>query len=141
MFTDALDADSLLAAGRDASDPRMPPGTRIGHIHLSVSDLDRAARFYETALGFPLRQGTYPGARLLRTRWLPPSHRRQHLAVQSRRAPAGASELARVTLHLPSEQERDDVFTRDRRSSHPPRSPAPSFLRNDDDLEMEEFNS
>lgn len=28
------------------------PETRIGHVHLKVSDLDRAVRFYEDALGF-----------------------------------------------------------------------------------------
>jgi catechol 2,3-dioxygenase len=29
----------------------MPPGTRIGHLHLHVSDLEAAVRFYE-AVGF-----------------------------------------------------------------------------------------
>src|SRR3990170_3229614 len=28
------------------------PRTRIGHVHLTVSDLDRALRFYRDALGF-----------------------------------------------------------------------------------------
>jgi catechol 2,3-dioxygenase len=28
------------------------PQTRIGHVHLTVSDLDRALRFYRDALGF-----------------------------------------------------------------------------------------
>src|SRR5512139_1645213 len=28
------------------------PETRIGHVHLKVSDLDRAVRFYRDALGF-----------------------------------------------------------------------------------------
>ena len=135
MFTDALDADSLLAAGRDASDPRMPPGTRIGHIHLSVSDLDRAARFYETALGFPLRQGTYPGARFFGR-----DGYHHHIGANtwqsSRPAPAGALGLARVTLHLPSEQERDDVFARAAEFA-PAQVSGAVVLRNDDDLEME----
>jgi catechol 2,3-dioxygenase len=30
----------------------IPPSTHIGHVHLTVSDLDRALRFYRDALGF-----------------------------------------------------------------------------------------
>ncbi len=32
------------------------PETRIGHVHLKVSDLDRALRFYRDVLGFELTQ-------------------------------------------------------------------------------------
>ena len=32
------------------------PGTRIGHIHLKVSDLDRALGFYRDVLGFEVTQ-------------------------------------------------------------------------------------
>ena len=32
------------------------PGTRVGHIHLKVSDLDRSIRFYSEVLGFELMQ-------------------------------------------------------------------------------------
>jgi catechol 2,3-dioxygenase len=32
------------------------PGTRIGHVHLKVADLDRAIRFYAGVLGFELQQ-------------------------------------------------------------------------------------
>lgn len=32
------------------------PGTRIGHIHLKVADLDRALGFYQGVLGFQLMQ-------------------------------------------------------------------------------------
>jgi catechol 2,3-dioxygenase len=37
------------------------PETDIGHVHLKVSDLDRAVAFYRDALGFELTT-TYPGA-------------------------------------------------------------------------------
>lgn len=33
-----------------------PPGTRIGHVHLKVADLDRAIGFYSDLLGFALMQ-------------------------------------------------------------------------------------
>ena len=33
-----------------------PAGTRIGHIHLQVTDLDRALAFYQGVLGFELTQ-------------------------------------------------------------------------------------
>ena len=32
------------------------PGTRIGHVHLKVADLDRAIAFYSGVLGFELQQ-------------------------------------------------------------------------------------
>lgn len=34
----------------------VPPGTGVGHIHLKVSDLDRAIHFYGHVLGFTLTQ-------------------------------------------------------------------------------------
>jgi catechol 2,3-dioxygenase len=37
-------------------DYRIPDGTSIGHVHLKVSDLDRAVAFYGDVLGFELRQ-------------------------------------------------------------------------------------
>lgn len=40
------------------------PETRIGHVHLKVSDLDRAIGFYRDALGFEVQQ-RMPGAAFL----------------------------------------------------------------------------
>lgn len=34
----------------------IPAGTRIGHVHLKVADLDRAITFYRDVLGFELQQ-------------------------------------------------------------------------------------
>jgi len=47
-----LDVESVLAHadGRDASLP-MPIGTRVGHLHLHVADLDDAQGFYADVLG------------------------------------------------------------------------------------------
>ena len=33
-----------------------PPGTRIGHVHLKVSDLERSLKFYRDLLGFEVQQ-------------------------------------------------------------------------------------
>lgn len=37
-------------------DHPVSPGTRIGHVHLKVADLDRAIGFYQDILGFSLMQ-------------------------------------------------------------------------------------
>jgi len=34
----------------------IPPGTRIGHVHLKVSDLERSLKFYRDLLGFKVQQ-------------------------------------------------------------------------------------
>lgn len=34
----------------------IPSGTRIGHVHLKVSDLERSLKFYRDLLGFELQQ-------------------------------------------------------------------------------------
>jgi catechol 2,3-dioxygenase len=38
------------------TDQPIHPQTRIGHVHLKVSDLERAVRFYTEALGFELME-------------------------------------------------------------------------------------
>ncbi len=49
-----IDLDDLLAELGPAPvlQAAMPPGTRIGHIHLHVNDLDRAMAFYRDGIGF-----------------------------------------------------------------------------------------
>lgn len=51
---EAIDIDDLLGELDDLKNvpPLMPAGTRIGHIHLHVNDLERAMRFYRDGLGF-----------------------------------------------------------------------------------------
>jgi catechol 2,3-dioxygenase len=39
-----------------ATKPPIPAGTRIGHVHLKVADLDRALGFYRDVLGFQVKQ-------------------------------------------------------------------------------------
>ena len=49
-----IDLDNLLAELGPVPTlvPAMPVGTRIGHIHLHVNDLDRAMAFYRDGIGF-----------------------------------------------------------------------------------------
>jgi catechol 2,3-dioxygenase len=62
MATLALDVRSLVAELPEGHDPGMVPGTRMGHVHLQVADLDAAERFYHGVLGFDVTVRGYPGA-------------------------------------------------------------------------------
>ena len=62
MTTDRLDVESLLESGGSAPWQGMPQGTTLGHMHLSVSDLEVARGFYHDALGLDLVVWSYPGA-------------------------------------------------------------------------------
>ena len=57
MATEPLDIDSLLKerlGGLTDGPPSMPPGTRIGHVHLKVTNLERSIAFYQGTLGLNL---------------------------------------------------------------------------------------
>jgi catechol 2,3-dioxygenase len=51
MSTLPLDVPNLVAAAGNTRWSGMPNGTRMGHIHLHVGDLDAGAAFYHDALG------------------------------------------------------------------------------------------
>lgn len=55
-------ADLLTSADNAARGMGLPPQTRMGHIHLQVSDLRAAERFYHQILGFDVTVRRYPGA-------------------------------------------------------------------------------
>lgn len=65
MTTDPLDVDALIAAGAGAVWDGLPAGTTMGHIHLSVGNLQQAEAFYHRALGFDKTVWSYPGALFL----------------------------------------------------------------------------
>lgn len=64
MGTDELDIDDLVMQLKDGVEPwaGLPDGTRIGHVHLHVSDLAEAEKFYTRVLGFQLMQRYGSGA-------------------------------------------------------------------------------
>jgi catechol 2,3-dioxygenase len=64
MGTEPLDLEDLLAQSGQEPTPAMPPGTGIGHVHLKVADVPRAAAFYRDALGLA-EQAQLPSAAFL----------------------------------------------------------------------------
>jgi catechol 2,3-dioxygenase len=65
MATIPLHVEDLMAAGGTERWTGMPNGTSIGHVHLHVGDLEKAAAFYHEALGFDKVVWSYPGALFL----------------------------------------------------------------------------
>ena len=63
MATDPVDIRGLLELAAAEGQPwsGMPQGTRLGHIHLQVSDIAEARRFYHDILGFDVT-AQLPGA-------------------------------------------------------------------------------
>lgn len=65
MTTNHLDVDDLVRSAGGERWAGMPPGTVLGHVHLYVDDIDKAAAFYHDALGFDKVVWSYPGALFL----------------------------------------------------------------------------
>jgi catechol 2,3-dioxygenase len=61
MATLPLNTDDLLKESTDKGWTEMPAGTVIDHVHLHVSNLSNAMKFYRDILGLNLTT-TYPGA-------------------------------------------------------------------------------
>jgi catechol 2,3-dioxygenase len=64
MVTLPLDLDDLLAQASDTAGDSVAPGTSIGHVHLKVADVPRAAAFYRDVLGME-EQALLPSAAFL----------------------------------------------------------------------------
>ncbi|HWF36045.1 MAG TPA: VOC family protein, partial [Solirubrobacteraceae bacterium] len=64
MATLPLDLEDVITELPPASakDAFAPPGTRMGHVHLQVSNLDEAEAFYSGVLGFDIMVKGYAGA-------------------------------------------------------------------------------
>src|SRR5919107_4285419 len=65
MATDPVDIPGLLEAAGETSWTGAPAGTRMGHVHLHVGDLEQADAFYSEAIGFDRTVWHYPGALFL----------------------------------------------------------------------------
>jgi catechol 2,3-dioxygenase len=101
MVSVPLDVDDLLAQGTDEPVPRADPETLIGHVHLKVADVARAAAFYTGALGFEQR------AEIPSASFLAAGGYHHHVAVNSwesagaARAPDDTPGLRDVRFALP----------------------------------------
>ncbi len=62
MATLPLDVEDLARAGARGTWIGAPKGTRMGHVHLSVSNLEQAASFYHIGLGLDKIALEFPGA-------------------------------------------------------------------------------
>jgi catechol 2,3-dioxygenase len=62
MAIDPLDLEDLVRAAGGQPWSGAPPGTRMGHVHLHVGDLESASAFYHTALGLDRIVLSIPGA-------------------------------------------------------------------------------
>lgn len=107
-----LDLDELLTAGRQApTQPALPPGTTVGHVHLEPHDLDLARSFYTSELGLAV---TADGPRAVFMSWAGYHH---HVAAniwrgRARPLDAQADNLALryLTLRVPDEAERERLL-------------------------------
>lgn len=62
MATKPLDVESVIASAGDEKWSGAPEGTRVGHVHFYVGDIDEAERFYHAGLGLDKIVWNYPGA-------------------------------------------------------------------------------
>lgn len=62
MTTKPLDVNGVVAAAGGKKWDGMPAGTKIGHVHFYVGDIDQAAAFYHAGLGMDKIVWNYPGA-------------------------------------------------------------------------------
>ena len=113
MTTESLDTDDLLAAAPEEDDwTGMSAGTRMGHVHLRVANLDAAVEFYCQVLGFDL-VAEMPGARFVSAGGY---HHHIGLNVWHSRngtqADPGTARLEAVNIFLPSETELEDLAER-----------------------------
>ncbi|MGH2887476.1 MAG: VOC family protein [Solirubrobacteraceae bacterium] len=115
MSTLPLALDNVVDELRDASElqAEIPHGTRIGHVHLQVSDLGEAESFYHGVLGFDVIVRAYPGALFVSA-----GGYHHHIGLNTWNsadsAPPldGAVGLRSFEVHLPDRAEHDRVVAR-----------------------------
>jgi catechol 2,3-dioxygenase len=108
MATLPLDLDDILDQLRGATELQavVPAGTRIGHVHLQVSDLSEAEAFYHGVLGFDVMVRGYPGALFVSA-----GGYHHHIGLNTWHsagtapAPAGSVGLRSFTIELTDERE------------------------------------
>ena len=122
MATMRLDLDDVLAELRGAPglQEQAPAGTRIGHVHLQVSDIPAAEAFYHGVLGFEVTVRGYPGALFVSA-----GGYHHHIGLNTWHsagaapAPAGSVGFGSFTVELPDPAELDAPGGANRRGRSP----------------------
>ncbi len=111
---DPIDLEEMfshLAADDDLDSP-MRAGTKMGHVHLHVADVDDALCFYHDIVGFDV-MGHIPG-----TGFVSAGGYHHHLGLNewagkgAQPAPPGHAGLRRFTVELPTRRDLDDLAGR-----------------------------
>jgi catechol 2,3-dioxygenase len=111
---DPIDLEEMFTHLRpdDRLEEPMPEGTKMGHVHLHVADVDDALRFYHDLVGFDV-MGHVPGMGFVSA-----GGYHHHLGLNTwagrgaRPAPAGSAGLRRFTVELPASRDLDEVVGR-----------------------------
>ena len=113
MGADPLDLDAILAEDEGRDGHGLAPATVIGHVHLHVSRLADAERFYVDVLGFELMQRYGPSALFVSA-----GGYHHHIGLNTWAGvgapppPAGAIGLRRFVVKLPNDAARAAVADR-----------------------------
>jgi catechol 2,3-dioxygenase len=115
MATLPLDLRDVLGELSDSPGAQLlvPAGTRIGHVHLQVSDLDEAEDFYSGVLGFDVVLRGYPGALFVSA-----GGYHHHIGLNTWHSagasppPAGSIGLRSFDVELPDRHELEAVLAR-----------------------------
>ncbi len=115
MGTISLDVDDLLSTleSNDERSARLPDGTRLGHVHLHVSDLEQAVAFYRDIIGFDLMMLYGPTAGFLSA-----GGYHHHIGVNTwvgegaAQPPEDAAGLIDYSILVPDESELEQIATR-----------------------------
>jgi catechol 2,3-dioxygenase len=111
---DPIDLEELFTHLKedDRLDAPMPAGTRMGHVHLHVADVDDALRFYHDLVGFDV-MGHVPGSSFVSA-----GGYHHHLGLNEwagrgvQPAPPGSAGLRRFTVEVPTRSDLDGVIGR-----------------------------
>ena len=109
MATLPLDARALVNAAGDQPWTGMPSGTVIGHVHLFVGDIERAAAFYHDMVGFDKVVWNYPGALFMSAGGY---HHHLGTNIWAAQSPPASEDDARLVeweIMLPRAKDVDDV--------------------------------
>ncbi len=127
-----LDVDALLSHLKedDRLDVPIPPETRVGHIHLHVSNIDEAVDFYHGVLGFDV-MGV---AKSFRMAFVSAGGYHHHIGLNTWQGegapppPADAVGLRYFTVELPDQKALDQVIARVEKAGIPANQTEEGFL-------------